>query len=180
MDIEQLLDTKAGKQLAKDYQTEQDQERADLFTELDTIKDQRNTELQTLNLALTKETADYDEAQRALELAQTTKHTATVKLNQAKFAYTTRVSCIERKLIKSANPEIDKFCESLNEEASKLRSTAIKVPPDMVYTSSVNTRVSGIRNAVDKANKMKMAAVANISSELQQLYDALPVVKKTH
>ena len=132
MNIEQLLHTKAGKQLVNDFNVEQDKQRSDLFVQMDRIKEQRNSELQTLNLALTKAQTNCDKAQQALELAQATKHTATVKVTQAKAGYSSQVVRIQKEMMLSAPPEIDTFCKSLQEEATKLRSTAIKSPPDNV------------------------------------------------
>ena len=176
MNIEELLSTTPGKALVKSYQAEQQQKRTDLFTELDTIKDQRNTELQTLNIALTKTQTDCDKAQQAFELAQATKHTASVKVSQAKAGYSSQVTRIEKEMMLSAPPEIDTFCESLQEEATKLRSTAIKSPPDMVYTNSVNARISTIRDTADKATKLKLVDVADIGSTLQALRAGLPAI----
>ena len=174
MNIEQLLNTKTGQKLVNDFNVEQDKQRSDLFIELEALRKKRDADLPPLNRTLEQATVDCDEAQRVLELAQATKHTASVKVSQAKAGYSSQVTRIEKEMMLSAPPEIDTFCESLQEEATKLRSTAIKSPPNMVYTTSVNARVSAIRDAADKANKLKLVDVADISSELQKLYDALP------
>ena len=180
MNITQLLNTKAGKKLANDYQAEQDQERTNLFTELDTLKQKRDAELPGLNSVLDKAITACTEAQTKLESAKVRERIANEKVVKAKASYSSHVVRINKELMKSAPPEIDKFCESLQEEAQHLRSNAITSPFDSGYTQSVNSRATAIRDVTDKANKLKLESVGDISTELKRLYDALPAVKKTH
>ena len=179
MNITQLLNTKAGKKLANEYQAEQDQERTDLFTELDVLRKKRDASLPGLNRALSKATADCVELTSKLESAKIRERTATAKLQQAKSSHASHVVLINKELMKSAPPEIDKFCESLHEEAHHLRSNAITSPFDSGYTQSVNARATAIRETITEANKLKLVA-GDIRTSLEQLHDALPAVKKTH
>ena len=176
MNIEQLLNTPAGQQLAKDFNAEQDKQRSDLFNELDSIKQRRNSELSELNRSLEQATSACVAASAKMEAVKIRERTATAKLQQAKGSYSSQVARINKELMKSAPPQIDTFCESLHDEATKLRSTAIKTPPDMVYTNSVNARVSAIRDLVDKSTKLKLVDVADIGSTLQALRAGLPAI----
>ena len=176
MNIEQLLNTKAGKQLANDYQAEQDQERTDLFTELDTIKDQRNTEMQTLNLALDKTQTNFDTAQSRLKEAEKHKYAASNKVNHMKADYKNQVDRIIRQLKTSAPPEIDTFCAELREEIRELQSGGITRSGKKSNARTINLRLEGLREVISEAQALKLQAIPDIEDRLQALRAGLPAI----
>ena len=180
MNIEELLNSDTGQQLVKTYHAEQQQKRTDLFAELDTLKQRRDASLPGLESALSKATADCVELTSKFESAKVCERIANEKVVKAKASYSSQAARINKELMQSASPEIDKFCESLQEEAQHLRSNAITSPFNQAYTVSVNQRVSAIRDTTDKANKLKLSPVSDLSGAIQQLYDSLPAVNKSH
>ena len=176
MNIEQLLNTKTGKQLANDYQVEQDKQRSDLFNEISIIKERRNTELQTLNLALDKAQTNFNEAQTKLTEAETCKHTAAGNVHRTALSYKSHIERVNRQLLETAPECINDFILEIKQDMDDMRNTGITKTGKKTNIKSFNARLEGMRAAIDEAESFKLLPATDIDSMLQALRGGLPAI----
>ena len=176
MNLENLLNSNTGQQLVKTYHAEQQQKRTDLFIEMDEIKERRNSELQTLNLALDKAQTNFNAAQTKLTEAETCKHTAAGDVHRTTASYKAQIERVSRQILKTAPEVINDFIIEIKQDMDDLRNTGFTQTNKLSNIKSFNARLQAMREAVIEAQALKLQAVPDIGSMLQALRAGLPAI----
>lgn len=176
MNLDNLLNSETGKQLVKNYHSEQHDNRLEMLTEIDRLKQQRNSELQRLNLALDKAQTNFDTAQSSLTEAEARKHTAAGDAHRATANYKNQIGRVNRKLLETAPECINVFILEIKQDMDDLRNTGITKTGKLSNVRSFNARLEGMRAAITTAEKLKLLAVPDLEDRLQALRTGLPTI----
>ena len=176
MDLNNLLNSDTGRQLIKNYHSEQHENRCKMIAEIDTLKMQRNDELKTLNFALDKAQANLDEAQSRLTESETRKHTAAGDVHRATASYKAQIERVNRQLLKTAPEAINDFIIEIKQDMDDLRNTGITKTLKQSNAKSLNIRLEAMRKAITEAEIFKLLEVPDIEHRLQALRDSIPTL----
>lgn len=176
MNKDNFINTTQGREAFDAYQVEKLKQHTALFDDIAALKQKRNDELKPLNAAHDVATKQCNTARHAIVHAEHVRRTAEGKVVQLTASYKHRIARIENQMRNTAPPAIDIFCTELKEEAQELRDRGIARAHKQSNAKSLNARLLAICNAISTAQAMKVKAVADITTELQQLRSALPAV----
>lgn len=165
--MNEMLDTDAGRELARQYQSNKLAERQAIADEIDAVREQRSVEVTPLADAQNAATEAVEVAQQTLKAAEEKCRIAQSKHQQAKASYEARIKSLEKELFLSAPEEIDVFVQSLWNEVEDIRKKGVTThsePTGKTYVDSgkpvmrhfsnaksVDSRMSAIRQAIDTA-----------------------------
>ena len=188
--ITEMLDTDAGRELARQHQANKLAERQAIADQIGTARKQRGIEVTPLSEAEKAAMATVEAAENTLQDARDKHRLAQAKHQQARAKSDARISSLERELVQSAPGEIDAFIQSLWDEVEEIRKKgpatrseptgrfyADSNKPVMRHFSnsrSVASRMHAIREAVVTAEGYKRQALGDLDERLMQLRDDLP------
>jgi predicted KAP-like P-loop ATPase len=188
--MNEMMDTDAGRELARQYQVNKLAERQAIADEIIAVRNPRGVETTPLSDAQKAALEAVETAQQALEVAEERHRLAHAKHLQVKARFDARSKTLEKTLIQSAPEEIDVFIRSLRDEVEEIRRNGITMnsePTGKVYVdsskpvmrhfsnaSSIDRRMRAIRQAIDTAEGYKREALDDLDVRLRELRDGLP------
>ena len=188
--INEMMDTDAGRELARQHQANKLAERQAIADQIGTARKQRGVEVTPLSEAEKAAMVAVEAAEKALRDAKEKHRLAQAKHQKAKAASDARIKSLEKELIQTAPGEIDVFIQSLRDEIEEIRQkgpTTRSEPtgdvfvesgkPVMKYFSnsrSVDRRMRAIREAIGIAEGFKRQVLGDLDERLMQLRNDLP------
>lgn len=190
--MNEMLDTDAGRELARQYQANKLAERQAIADEIDAVRKQRGVEVTPLSDAQKTAMKAVGAAQQALRAAEERHCITQAKYQRVKAGFDARIKRLEKELVQSAPEEIDAFIQSLQDEVEEIRrsgTTTNSEPTGKSYVDSgkpvmrhfsnaksVDCRMRATREAIDTAESYKRKVLVDLSDRLRQLRDDLPPV----
>jgi len=188
--IDEMMDTEAGRELARQHQANKLAERQAIADQIGTVRKQRGIEVTPLSEAEKKALATVEAAEKSLQDAKEKHRLAQAKHQKAKAASDARISSLERELVQTAPDEIDAFIQSLRDEVEEIRQngpTTRSEPTGRTFVDSgrpvmrhfsnsrsVDCRMRAIREAISTAEGFKRQVLGDLDDRLMQLRDDLP------
>ncbi len=188
-----FLKSDQGKLLVKQRDEELLAKRQESVAAIEKIKGEQLKEMAKLNTSADEAFNKVERARNALKKAER-EHAEAVRIKRSKAnQYELEIGNRERYLKKSADPMIDGFILELRDKAERLRFQEIQVserpgkrnPITMqrekeVFSNieQVKETLSAIREAIGKAESLKLMAVDNVEEELEAIRKSIPGMKQ--
>jgi len=179
MDFNTFMNSNAGRQAVKQYESEVAAQRAALIEEKQAAREQRDQALREINPQLEAATATANELRAALSKAEAEQRRLETRMGNIKASCTAQLRRCDKALIETAPAEIDQFCERLEAECGELQRSGVTVSTDRKRSnrSSLERRLRALRAAIGAAQNLKTQAVVDLPAELEALRAALPEVQ---
>ena len=181
-----------GQQLAKQRQEELMDKRKESVTAIEKIKGEQGKNILKLNSVVDEALKKAERARKSLEKTEKEFHEAQrVKRSKAN-QYEMQIGNHERYLKESADPMIDAFILELRDKADVLMGKEIDVikrpgernpftmkreNEDYSNIKEVKEALAGIREAIGKAEGLKLMAVDNVEEQLEEIRQNIPGIK---